>query len=54
MSHIINEKLYKIKHTMTLVLAFAVNEVFSKVKLGTGTVSENEFFTILNYHDLWF
>jgi len=44
MSHIINEKLYKIKHTMTLVLAFAVNEVFSKVKLGTGTVSENEFF----------
>lgn len=44
MSNIENEKLYKIKHTMTFVLAFAVNEIFSEVKLGTGTVSENEFF----------
>ncbi|HEY8421425.1 MAG TPA: threonine--tRNA ligase [Thermoclostridium sp.] len=44
MSNIDNEMLYKVKNTMALVLAYAVNEIFSNVKLGTGSVSEDEFF----------
>lgn len=39
-----NEKLYKIRNTMALVLAYAVDEIFKDVKLGTGTASEDEFF----------
>ncbi|ANX01557.1 threonine--tRNA ligase [Thermoclostridium stercorarium subsp. leptospartum DSM 9219] len=40
----INERLHKVKNTMVLVLACAVGEIFGSAKLGTGTVSENEFF----------
>lgn len=44
MSNIKNDRLYEIRNTMSLVLAYAVNEIFSDVKLGTGKVSENDFF----------
>src|SRR5690554_279068 len=39
-----NERLYEIRNTMLLVLAYAVKEIFIEAKPAAGTVTEDQFF----------
>ena len=39
-----HDKLYKIRHTMAHVMAYAVKQIFEEVKFGTGLAIEDGFY----------
>lgn len=44
MSNIENDKLYRIRHTMAHVMAYAVRQIFGEARFGAGSVIEDGFF----------
>jgi threonyl-tRNA synthetase len=44
MNNIEHEKLYKIRHTLAHVMAYAVKQIFEEVKFGIGPVIEDGFY----------